>query len=90
MKKQSSKSPTAKTTARRTKEPHSYVMPKTAAELRITCLSPVAGSKCGAPVIWFDYELGEKEFYRGFVCDDHRVSDRVEKLAQPQIATATG
>jgi hypothetical protein len=32
-------------------------------------------------VIWFDYQLGEKEFYSGFVCDDHRISDRVEKLA---------
>ena len=41
-------------------------------------------SHLGASVIWFDYELGEKEFYSGFVCDDHRVSNRVEKLAQPQ------
>jgi hypothetical protein len=38
---------------------------------------------CGAPVIWFDYEPGEKEFYKGFVYDVHRVSNRVEKLAQP-------
>jgi hypothetical protein len=51
-------------------------------------MSPVAGVKCGAPVIWFDYELGEREFYRSFVCDGHKVSDRVEKLAQPQIVEA--
>jgi hypothetical protein len=42
----------------------------------------------GASVIWFDYELGEKEFYSGFVCDDHKVSTRVEKLAQYQTARA--
>ena len=29
------------------------------------------------------------ERQRGFACDDHKVSERVEKLAQPQIATAT-
>jgi hypothetical protein len=74
--------------AKKPTEPSPYVMPKTAAEHGITCLSPVAGSKCGAPVIWFDYELGEKEFYKGFVCDAHKVSDRVEKLAQPQSGTA--
>jgi hypothetical protein len=50
-------------------------------ERGITCLSPVAGLKCGAPEIRFDYEPGEKEFYRGFVRDAHRVSKRVEKLA---------
>jgi hypothetical protein len=49
----------------------------------------IDGKTCGAPVIWLDYELGEKELYKGFVCDAHRVSDRVEKLAQPQIATST-
>jgi hypothetical protein len=39
-----------------------------------------AAGICGAPVIWFDYELGEKEFYKGFVCHAHRVNSRVEKL----------
>jgi hypothetical protein len=89
-KKSAKKAPTRKQSAKRKTEPHPYVMPKTAAELRITCLSPatVAGGKgspdpCGAPVIWFDYELGEKEFYRGFVCDEHKISTRIEKLAQP-------
>ncbi len=87
------KKPAAKTTARKrsskkTKEPHVYVMPKTAAEHGITCLSPVSDSSCGKPAIWFDYELGEKNFYAGIVCDVHRVSNRVEKLAQPQIAIA--
>jgi hypothetical protein len=41
----------------------------------------------GAPVIWFDYEIGEKNHMQGFVCDAHRVSDRVEKLAQLQTQT---
>jgi hypothetical protein len=52
-----------------------YTLPKTAAELGIVC------STCGAPSVWFDYELGEKNFYAGIVCDAHRVSERVEKLA---------
>jgi hypothetical protein len=56
-------------------------MPKTAAELGITCLSEVDGQPCGAAVVWFGYETGEKDFYKGFVCDRHRVSNRVEKLA---------
>ena len=61
-------------------KPRRYIEPKTAAELGITC-------KCGAPCLWFDYELGEKEFYAGFVCDDHKVSNRVEKLAPPKAAS---
>jgi hypothetical protein len=80
-----------KRTSRRSKEARPYVMPKTAAELGITCLSPAlnAAGTCGKPVIWFDYELGEKDFYKGCVCDEHRVSNRVEKLAQPQTAKPT-
>jgi hypothetical protein len=74
-----------KTTSRKSKTPHPYRMPKTAAEHGLTCLSPVEGGTCGAPVIWFDYQLGEKEFYKGFVCDAHKVSHRIEKLAQPEI-----
>jgi hypothetical protein len=57
------------------------VQPDSPAEPGITCGAIVAGGRCGAPVVWFDYELGEKEFYKGFVCDTHRVSSRVEKLA---------
>lgn len=77
-KKRSSK----KRSAKKGREAAPYVEPKTAAELGITCLSAtVAGGICGAPVIWFDYELGEKDHLQGFVCDDHRVSDRAEKLA---------
>lgn len=59
---------------RRSQAPHTYTPPKTAAELGIVC-------HCGAPVVWFDYEIGEKNSKGGFVCDDHRVSSRVEKLA---------
>jgi hypothetical protein len=33
-------------------------------------------------------ELGEKKLWSGFVCDAHKVRERVEKLAQPQIAKA--
>jgi hypothetical protein len=42
---------------------------------------------CGKAVVWFDYELGEKNHMSGFVCDDHKVSNRVEKLAQPTAAS---
>jgi hypothetical protein len=38
--------------------------------------------------IWFDDELGEKNFYAGIVCDEHMISDRVEKLAQPKAIIA--
>jgi hypothetical protein len=62
-------------------KPHIYVLPKTAAELGITCGDKSTGVKCGQPALWFDWELGEKDFYSGIVCDDHRVSNRVEKLA---------
>jgi hypothetical protein len=64
-------------------------MPKTAAELGITCLSPAlnAAGICGKAVIWFDYELGEKNHMQGFVCDKHRVSNREKKLAQPTSAS---
>jgi hypothetical protein len=33
-------------------------------------------------------KLGERDFYKGFVCDEHRISARVEKFALPQRATA--
>jgi hypothetical protein len=59
-------------------------MPKTAAELGITCGDKTTGSKCGKPAIWFDYELGEKDFYAGIVCDEQRVSNWAEKLAQSE------
>jgi hypothetical protein len=70
------KAPTRKRSTKRKKEPHVYVMPKTAAELGIVC------SKCGSPAIWFDYGLGERKHMQGFVCDAHKVSTRIEKLAQ--------
>lgn len=84
-KKGGSTKPTSKRPSKQTKEPRPYVMPKTAAELGIVCRSPAlnAAGECGAPVIWFDYALGEKNHMSGFVCNEHRVSDRVEKLALP-------
>jgi hypothetical protein len=70
--------------------PQISIPPKTAAEHWITCLSPApgAGDTCGAPVIWLDFELGEKEFYKGFVCDAGSVSCNAEKLILPHIAKA--
>jgi hypothetical protein len=76
------KTSTGKRSRKKVVQPRPYVLPKTAAELGITCFTKVGEEKCGKPAIWFDYQLGEKEFYTGFVCDDHRVSNRVEKLAQ--------
>jgi hypothetical protein len=70
-------------------EQRPYIEPQTAAEYGLTCLSLTDGKTCGAPVIWFDYELGEKEFYKGFVCNAHRISNRVEKLGQPEIVSKT-
>jgi hypothetical protein len=43
--------------------------------------APGAGDICGKPVVWFDFELGEKNHLQGFVCDEHKVSNRVEKLS---------
>ncbi len=37
--------------------------------------------------VYFDDELGEKKHRQGFVCDEHKVSDRVEKPAQPTAAS---
>jgi hypothetical protein len=74
-KKSAKKAPTRKRSAKRKPEPHVYVMPKTAAELGVVC------SKCQGPAIWFDYEIGERSHMQGFVCDGHKVSSRVEKLA---------
>jgi hypothetical protein len=86
-KRTTAKRPARKRAPKKGREARPYLEPKTAAELGITCLATVAGGKCGQPAIWFDYELGEKEFYKGFVCDAHRVSNRVEKLAQPTSAS---
>ncbi len=82
----SKKKPTKKARRKRTKKLtlQPYQAPKTAAELGINCLVEITeGVVCGAPAEWFDYELGNKDFYPGFVCDAHKVSTRVEKLAMP-------
>jgi len=52
-------------------------LPKATTEHGITCLPPApdAGDICGKSVIWFDYQLGEKEFYKGFIYEAHRVSN---------------
>jgi hypothetical protein len=73
---------------KRTDKLHLYTLPKTAAELGIVCKGDISGCSCGKPVMWFDYELGERNHMSGFVCDKHKVSERVEKLVQPQIAKA--
>lgn len=61
-----------------------YVEPKTANELGYLCRTDVDGAPCGTPPVWFDYQLGEVNHLSGFVCDDHRVSNRLEKLKQPR------
>jgi hypothetical protein len=50
-------------------------------EMRIGIANPAGCKPDGAPVIWFDFELGEKSHLQGFVCDEHKISDRVEKLS---------
>jgi hypothetical protein len=48
--------------------------PRTAAQLGLTCRVKHKGRFCGKPVIWFDYQLGQRCLSRGFVCDDHSIS----------------
>lgn len=78
----------AKKTARKraaptVRQPRPYVAPKTAVELGYFCKGGNSGEECGAVPVWFDYQLGEIEHLRGFVCDAHKVSNRLEKLGQP-------
>jgi hypothetical protein len=47
---------------------------RTAAQLGLTCRVKHKGTLCGKPVIWFDYQLGQRCLSRGFVCDDHSIS----------------
>jgi hypothetical protein len=53
-------------------------------------LAPGADGEYGKLVVWFDYQLGEKNHTSGLVCDARRGSDRDEKLSQPQITKAVG
>ena len=78
------KSPSQKQTRKNSRKPPNerpYREPKTAAELGITCSALVDGVKCGKAVMWFDYAIGERNHMSGLICDEHRVSNRVEKLA---------
>ena len=88
-KKKKSKKKSARKRASKKPVQRPYVEPKTAAELGIVCPTVVDGEKCGKAVVWFDYAIGEKSHMAGFVCDEHRVSNRVEKLAVKQAATVT-
>jgi hypothetical protein len=47
-------------------------------------LTDIDGLPCGKLPVWFDFDLGEKEWKSGFVCSDHRVSNLLEILKQPQ------
>jgi hypothetical protein len=60
---------------------------KTAAELGIVCFGGDTGTQCGKSVIWFDYEIGEWDHKSDFVCDEHKISTRLEKFAQPTAAS---
>jgi hypothetical protein len=42
----------------------------------------------GITLNWLNYELRDKGVYSGFVCDDYKFSERVEKMAQPTRETA--
>ena len=88
-KKKPVKKPASRKRSTKKAAPRPYVEPKTAAELGIVCGAQVGEGKCGKPVIWFDYALGEKSHRAGFVCDEHRISNRVEKLAVKQSAKMT-
>jgi hypothetical protein len=71
----STKKPAKKrATRKRPAVARSYVMPKSAAELGISC------AECGAPAEWFDYERGERDHRRGFICGAHARSANSEKL----------
>lgn len=66
-----------KKTARKTTRkgpPRPYVMPKTAAELGITC------AECGADASWFDHQRGRRDHRAGFICSNHPRSAQSEKL----------
>jgi hypothetical protein len=39
----------------------------TCCEVRCRSPAPGADGSCGKTVMWFDYEIGKKEFYKGFV-----------------------
>ena len=54
--------------------------PKTALELGSLCKAQNDAGECGKPPVWFDYDLGEVDHLSGFVCDEHTVSKRLEKL----------
>ena len=77
------KKPTRKRAGKKKTAPHIYREPRTAAELGIVC------SSCGGPALWFDYEIGEKDYMKGFVCDAHKRSTRLAKLAVKEAALAT-
>ena len=71
--------------ARRRREstpPRPYVMPKTAAELGITC------SLCGSRAVWFDYGRGQRDHRAGFVCDAEPAIGQRERLLIKEQATA--
>ena len=88
-KKAAKKPASRKRTTKKATAPRPYVEPKTAAEWGIVCSTVVDGEKCGKPVIWFDYAIGERNHMAGFVCDEHRVSNRVERLAVKKQSAAT-
>jgi len=60
----------------------------TCCEVRCHSPAPGADGTYSKLMVRFDDEPGEKEFYKGFVYDVRRVSNRVEKLAQLQTAKA--
>jgi hypothetical protein len=82
------KAPAKKRASKKKATPGAYVEPKTAFELGYMCKSQTDAGQCGRAPIWFDYDLGEVDHLSGFVCDEHKVSRRLEKLGQPKTDAA--
>ena len=83
-KKTTRKAPAKKAARKKAKPaPRQNGEPKTAFEQGYRCQADVDGSPCGEAPIFFDFEVGEKDWKSAFVCSDHRVSNRLGRLKQP-------
>ena len=77
----------------RTTAPHIYRMPRTAAQLGITCPQTVDDSPCGKPISYYDpdYLTDRGDFRTGLICEMHPRSPRAQKLLiSPEIVEAPG
>jgi len=66
-----------------------YDLPMVACDRSIVAFSASgADGICGTPVVWFDYQIAEKNYMQGIVCDVGKVSKTDEKPVSPQTAKA--